>query len=254
MLAWCFCTSCGIKKNTFIAPMPNVPLFEKSGEARFNVAASPTHVEMQGALSFMKHFAITNGLFSGAENRRSKELGGQYFTSLIKNKKINTFIGGGWGETDINSTYIAGQVYDLINYSTKVKYNTLFVHPGIYYIDNDYEGTTRISMSLKYCFNTLTDYYFREWKTEFRGSNLIYENIVTARSQEFDCLTPLFTIERQKGVFNFSFQVGYNIVSNIGAKSQYIHYKTWYLSNTKTTSASFNHQGIIMNCLVGFRL
>ncbi len=55
--------SCGLHRTTYIAPLPNTPMFGHDSEAYFNAAVSPTHFDFQGGLSFTNHIGITAGRF-----------------------------------------------------------------------------------------------------------------------------------------------------------------------------------------------
>lgn len=213
-------TSCGIKRNTFIAPLPNNPMFTEKGDVTFNSAASPTHIEFQGSCAITNHLGITVGRFYGGSPRKSDEIGINAYTRVYKSLYFST--GFGWGKTAINNQH-KNVFMSNENINVRVNYNTLFVHPALYLVlpDEDMDATTRVGISFKYGINTLNDYYYYTFENEWHSSRLSEETIITADRQRFFNVSSLLSVERNTGNLTLGIHSGLALTSSFKARYQY---------------------------------
>ena len=243
--------SCGLHRTTYIAPLPNTPMFTQEAEAYCNVGASPTHVDAQGGISLTKHVGITASRFYSGSIRNSNELGINLFTK----GNGNLFVGStfGWGDTKIGH-YYTNPFNSAEHSELHVAYHSLFVQPSIYYAKpTDNGGKIRFGLSFKYAANQLTQYFYNEYKNEWHSSYLNEENIYTAGKQRFKALTPLFSAEYNWNNLSLGGHVGYTETTSINA-----HYKRIDYINRRITEydlkRSLYYFPLIIDFYIGLRL
>lgn len=216
--------ACGISKNTYIAPLPNTPMFSKQKEISVNTAASPTHIELQGAISATKHIGITAGRFYGGSNRKSNELGINLYTKIKKSFFASTTIG--YGNTKINIFSSIPSFLDMDKYNSQINYTTWFVHPGVYIAKETEDITYKLGFSIKYGFNAVKSYEYNLEKM-FVG-RWQYSFIQTAIPQSFCTISPLLSFEATQGKFSVGAHLGYTNASPLTVK------QTDYIPNGST--------------------
>lgn len=244
--------SCGLHRTTYIAPLPNTPMFGHDSEAYFNAAVSPTHFDFQGGLSFTNHIGITAGRFYSGSIRNSNELGINFFTETKNN--INLAATFGWGQTKIGN-YYTNPFNSREHTELHVGYNTLFVQPTLYKIAPTDNGVIRIGLSVKYALNNLKEYSYTEYKTNYNTStDLEYERIYTANKQPFRAITPLLAIEYTRNNISFGGHVGYSYTTNISAWYKYNNYKTPQQNTQYGINRSLYHLPFIFDFYVGIRI
>lgn len=244
--------SCGLHRTTYIAPIPNTPMFGHDSEAYFNAAVSPTHFDFQGGLSFTNHIGITAGRFYSGSIRNSSELGINFFTQTKTNICLATTFG--WGQTKIGN-YYTKPFNDREHTELHVGYNTLFVQPAIYKIIPTDNGVVRVGLSLKYALNNLKEYSYTEYKTNKNTSaDLEYERIYTANKQPFRAITPLLAVEYTRNNISFGGHLGYSYTSKINAWYKSNDYKIPSQSTQYGMKRDLYHLPFILDFYVGIRI
>lgn len=245
--------SCGLRKNTYIAPLPNTPMFEGSKEFSANTAVSPTHIELQGAASVTKNIGFTAGRFYSGSARNSSELGINCYLRTFKKFFITSTMG--WGETKIGYAYNDPIPGGTNHSNSSVYFRSLFVHPGIYYvIETEENDKVRIGASLKYSLNKLSNFFYREYRNVYQTNQLRDETIITALGQDFRAYSPMISIEYNRGVFSIGGHFGVIITSEIKARHRHNEYYTPQIKTDNLISQPLNYWPIISSFYIGLRL
>lgn len=242
--------SCSVRNNTYVAPLPNTPKFTGAKEAYFNTAASPSHIELQGAFSLTKDVGFTVGRFYGGSDRWSNELGVNLFNKIKSNFYFSTSLG--WGQTNIKS-----HTSELFS-STKrlelaVEYQTLFLQPGAYFAGETEDGYLRAGVFFKYAINKLDKYLYRDYEKYPRSGTIREEDLFTAQPQIFKVITPTLNLEYTLDKVNVGIDLGYNQTSLFNSK----YTRTLFIGGQvqqREVKSSFNHFPIILAAYVGIRI
>lgn len=252
LIAIAILSSCSIQKNTYVNPLPNTPKFTASKEIYANGAVSPTHIEFQGGASLTKNIGIVAGRFYGGRDRTSNELGLNLFTKLKTKTPIYLTSTFGW-----NGSRLKRNSTDPLNSTSHteldVAYTTWFVQPGIYYGAPTKSGNfLRAGLFVKCGRNNLSQYYFRDYETEFHSTNVSKENTYTSQPQNFTSVIPTASVELTSGVFSMGMHLGYTFTSKIN--TQYMFNSTTTPSFSRSTQSNFNYSPFIASCYIGLRL
>jgi len=131
-----FLSSCA-NRSVYIPLSQNTPLFNKNRQLKATGYIGANHIELQGALNPVNHFAVAGNINFGAGIATYDAAAGIYGYTANDRWRYELFAGYGFNTNYINpSNYISLFSGTKINYDVNSVYNRTYLQPCIGYFGN----------------------------------------------------------------------------------------------------------------------